>query len=398
MNSAHRAPGATELIALIQATCEPLSTASVPLADALGRVLREPVRAPEDQPAFDRSAVDGYAVRGDDNSTEFRIVDEIRAGDWKPRELKCGESVRIATGGALPAADLQVVMKEDAETSGNLVRVLRRTPDRNVRFRGEDAACGQTLVESSTGLTAGALALLASFGYTAPRVSQLPRVVHLATGNELVAPEEIPLQGQIRDSNSTLVCAFLQPHGIAPQQLRLAEDEAALENALHTSAETADLILISGGASVGSHDYTRRSLEKNGFEVLVSKTTTRPGKPLIFARRGPVIAFGLPGNPLAHFVCLNLFVHAALERFAGLAPGHFWRRGVLASELAAGGNARETFWPAACSEDLGVQKLTPLRWSSSGDLTALATANALIRVEGSATSLARGTTVEFIIT
>jgi molybdopterin molybdotransferase len=392
------ASDAEKLIALIQQTCAPLDTECVPLDQALGRVLREPVCASEDQPPFDRSAVDGYAVRLDDDSSVFRIVDEIRAGDWKPRELQTGETMRIATGGALPAEALQIIMKEDVAAAGDTVRVLRRTSDRNVRFRGEEAIRGQILVEAHSHLTAGMLALLASSGCAKPCVTKRPRACHVATGSEIVAPEETPRPGQIRDSNSILVRAFLQQHGVVPQQLRVAEDEAAIEAALSTSVETADLILVSGGASVGKHDFTRRLLERIGFEVLVSKTAMRPGKPLIFARRGPVIAFGLPGNPLAHFVCLNLFVRAALDRFAGLAPSPPWRRGVLASDLNAGGNSRETFWPAFCREDIGEPALTPLRWSSSGDLTALSIANTLIRVASNASSLARGATVEFLST
>jgi molybdopterin molybdotransferase len=390
--------GAEELVALIRQTCEPVDTERVPLSLALGRVLREPVNAPEDQPAFDRSAVDGYAVRSDDTSDVFHVLDEIRAGDWKPRSLQAGEAVRIATGGALPATELKVIMKEAAEVTGDTLRVLRKEPERHVRLRGEDAVCGQLLVPAPISLTAGALALLASFGCTKIVVSRLPRVVHIATGSEIVAPEETPGPGQIRDSNSTLVRAFLQQHGVTPQQLRVPEEETATEAALRTSSENADLILISGGASVGKHDFTRGLLERAGFEILVSKMATRPGKPLIFARRGRAIAFGLPGNPLAHFVCLNLFVRIALEKLAGLPLRPLWRQGVLAEEFETGGNPRETFWPAFCHESLGTSSLTPLRWSSSGDLTALATANALIRVASGASSLARGATVAFLST
>ncbi len=390
------APGAAELIELIQRTCTPLGTENVALANALGRVLREPVCATEDQPAFDRSAVDGHVVRCDDPSTLFRVVDEIRAGDWKPQPLQTGNAIRIATGGALPAPDLQVIMKEDTVVEGDSLRIVRRTSERHIRFRGEDTTRGHTLIAAPTRLTAGALALLASSGCPTPCVTRLPRVIHIVTGSEIVAPDATPGPGQIRDSNTTLVRAFLQTHGIIPRQFRVPEDEAATETILRTQAETADLVLISGGASVGKHDFTRTLLERVGFEILVSKTATRPGKPLIFAQRGPVIAFGLPGNPLAHFVCLNLFVRAALEKFSGLQPSLLWRRGVLTTDLEAGGNARETFWPALAREDSADPLLTPLRWSSSGDLTALATANALIRVEGNASSLAKGSTVAFL--
>ncbi len=391
-------PGAAELIELIQKNCTPISTENVALANALGRVLREPVCATEDQPAFDRSAVDGHAVRCDDQSTVFRVVDEIRAGNWKPQPLQIGNAVRIATGGALPAPDLQVIMKEDTVLEGDTFRLLRRTQERHIRFRGEDISRDQILIAAPARLTAGALALLASSGFTTPCVTRLPRVIHIVTGSEIVAPDATPGSGQIRDSNTTLVRAFLQTHGIVPQQFRAPEDETATETILRTQADAADLILISGGSSVGKHDFTRSLLERAGFKILVSKTATRPGKPLIFAQRGPAIAFGLPGNPLAHFVCLNLFVRAALEKFSGLAPTPLWRRGVLTTQLEAGGNARETFWPAFAREDFGDPQLTPLRWSSSGDLTALATANALIRVTGNASSLAKGTSVAFLST
>jgi len=389
------APGSAELIALIRQTAAPLDREQVPLAHALGRVLRAPVRAAEDQPPFDRSAVDGFAVRVGDDSAVFRLVDEIRAGDWKPRQLQTGETVRIATGGALPSAGLQVLMKEHIEATATTVRVLRPSTERHVRIRGEDAASGQLLLDAPLRLNAGALALLASLGCAQPEVTRQPRVVHLATGNEIVPPETTPDPGQIRDSNSTLVRAFLQSLGITPRQHRVAEDHAALETALRTSADTADLLLISGGASVGPHDFTRVLLEQNGFDILVSKTSLRPGKPLIFARRGTTLAFGLPGNPLAHFVCLHLFVRAALEQFAGLPPAPLWRRGVLAADFSADIGPRETFWPAFCRNDDGGPALLPLAWNNSGDLTSLATANALLRFAGHAPARARGDGIEF---
>ena len=155
-------------------------------------------------------------------------------------------------------------------------------------------------------------------------------------------------------------------------------------------------MLISGGASVGEHDFTRRLLEEAGFTIHVSKTTARPGKPLIVAQRGNTLAFGLPGNPLAHFVCLNLYVRAALEAFTGQAARTTFTTGVLTADLAAGGNTRETFWPARWIQRDGMAMLTPLRWSSSGDLTALATANALIRVTAGAEQFQRGSRVEFM--
>jgi molybdopterin molybdotransferase len=196
---------ANEVLALLTQLCRPLDTERVILADAAGRVLREPVRAPEDQPPFDRSSLDGLAVRLDHQGAQFRVVDEIRAGDWMPRALQPGKTVRIATGAALPCDGLQVVMKEDARVEAGQLTVVQRDDERNIRFRGEDAPAGAVLVEGGSILQPGALALLASVGCTRPLVTQPPRVLHLATGNEIVPPERTPEGGQIRDSNPTLV-------------------------------------------------------------------------------------------------------------------------------------------------------------------------------------------------
>jgi molybdopterin molybdotransferase len=306
--------------------------------------------------------------------------------------------VRIATGGALPGDGLQVVMKEDVRVEADQLTVLRRDHERNIRFRGEDARAGQVLVETGVILRSGALALLASVGCSQPLVTRPTRVRHIATGNEIVSPDQRPGRGQIRDSNSTLVRAFLGRWGIVPEQVRVGEEAAAIDSALRTSHSTIDLLLISGGASVGEHDFTRGLLERAGFTIHVSKTTARPGKPLIVAQRGSTLAFGLPGNPLAHFVCLNLYVRAALEAFAGQSGKTAFVTGVLAEDLAAGGQARETFWPARWALQEGVAMLTPLRWSSSGDLTSLATANALLRVTAGADQFQRGSRVEFVRT
>ncbi len=398
---AHCSVSPDEVVRLLRNICRPLEPERVPLTRADGRVLRESVGASEDQPPFDRSAVDGYAVRLDDPASTFCIVDEIRAGDWKPRALRAGEAVAIATGAALPGDGLQVVMREHTERDGDALTVLCRDRERHIRFRGEEARAGQTLVEAGTRLESGTLALLASLGWAHPLVTRPPRVGHLVTGNELAPPDQPLKQGQVRDSNSVLVRAFLQPWDPKLIQRFVPEDEHPAREALRdclAATEEIDLLLISGGASVGHHDFTPRLLAEAGFVIHVRRTTARPGKPLIVAQRGKVIAFGLPGNPLAHFVCLNLYVRTALEVFSGCGTAPLFRTGVLAADAETSGDGRETFAPARLSFDQGRALLTPLRWSGSGDLTPLATANALIRVRGSSGRLERGSAVEFVPT
>lgn len=395
------AKSADALLAQVRSVCQPLEAERVELALTMGRVLREDVCAAEDQPAFDRSAVDGFAVRVDDPAREFQIVDRLRAGDWRPRELALGEAVQMATGGALPGGGLQVVMKEDVRVTADRVQILRREAARYIRLRGEDCRGGDVLAAAGTRLSAGGLGLLASLGAVRPLVTRLPRVLQLATGNEIVPPEQTPSRGQIRDSNSTLVRAFFEQWGVTPVQLRVGEDRAAIESAIADSqlpiAEV-DVLIISGGASVGEHDFTRGLLEQFGFTVHVSKAATRPGKPLIVAQRGRTVAFGLPGNPLAHFVCLNLFVRAAVEKLLALPERALFANGVLAANLEGDGNARETLWPAVVRCESGRMAATPLRWSSSGDLTSLATANALLRVPPGAGLLLAGTEIPFATT
>jgi molybdopterin synthase catalytic subunit len=274
MNPSPTVGGAVEgVLAQVRSLVQPLEAERVELASAVGRVLRETVGAPEDQPAFDRSAVDGFAVRVDDPAEEFRIVDCLRAGDWRPRELALGEAVQIATGGALPGSGLQVVMKENIRVAGDSVQVLRREAACYIRLKGEDCRAGDVLVAAGTRLSPGGVGLLASLGVVQPLVTRLPRVLHVATGNEIVPPEQAPAHGQIRDSNSTLVRAFFEQWGLTPVQLRVGEDRAAIEAALVNSrlpiAET-DVLLVSGGASVGEHDFTRGLLERFDFKVHVS--------------------------------------------------------------------------------------------------------------------------------
>ena len=355
------------------------------LADALGGVLREDVRAPEDQPAFDRSAVDGYVVRADDASEVFAVGGEIRAGDGRHHELVAGKALRIATGAVVPE-DGEVIMLEDAAESDGAVRFVRRGRD-HVRRRGEDAKAGDVLVRAGTVLGTGSTGLLASSGCVRPMVTRAIDALHVATGNEIVSADKVPSAGQVRDSNSPLVAAWARAGGMRIRQKRVGEDASALRHAVEGRR---DLLLVSGGASVGGHDCTAEVLEAAGFEILVAKVAVRPGKPLIVARRGVEWAFGLPGNPLSHFVCLHVFVEAALSAMRG-GPCRpvMWNRRV---EAAIPGNPRETWWPAVEERE----GLRPLPWTSSGDLAALALADTLVRVPSS--GLAAGSEAEFIRT
>lgn len=386
----------------IIARCQPLPAICVPLDQAAGHTLRETVCAAEDVPSADRSTRDGFAILENDPSETFQIVDTLHAADWKPRQLKTGEAVRVATGSSLPGENLRVLMQEDVERAGDTIRVVRRETAANLRRRGEEMRAGDPVLPAGAILNAGQLALLASAGCVQPRVSPRLKVVHFTTGDEVVPPGQTLQPGQIRDSNSILIRRLLESHGdvASPDlfQQHLPENferaKAQLES-WRSNIEAADLLLVSGGASVGEKDFTRALLEHLGFGIVFSRLNLRPGAPLIFGVNGPRAAFGLPGNPLAHFVCYHLFVATALAGLRGARPPRFLS-GALTTKLDEPDHSRDTFWPARYELPKGRVGVTPLLWRSSGDLTCLATANALIRVPARAAELPAGAMVEFL--
>jgi molybdopterin molybdotransferase len=384
-----------EARALIAQTVHVLPPLRVPLAQAHGRTLRESLIAEEDIPAFDRSAMDGYAIRAEDPATEFRIVCEIPAGTVPTRAIGPGECARIFTGSPIPDGATQVIVQEVAQRSGDAVTFSQRGKGSNIRSRGEDAREGSVLIERGTQLGAVELSLCAQLGKCAPLIAPRPRILHIATGSELVAPDEIPEAGKIRDSNSTLVAALAAEAGAEiAHQFRVGDDPAQLVGAISgTDIESWDMLLLSGGASVGDHDFGARTLRELGFSLHFTQLNLRPGKPLIFATRGRHLAFVIPGNPLSHLVCWHLVIRAALDMLAIGAIEFALVEAPLGGDVAMKGNPRETWWPARIAWENGGAKFLPLKWQSSGDLTGIIGLDALIRVPAGIAAVQPGETI-----
>jgi molybdopterin molybdotransferase len=385
-----------ESLAEIHSRCQPLPAARVSLEESFGRVLRETIFAAEDFPSSDRSTRDGYAILQNDTAEHLQIVDTIHATDWKPRQLKSGETVRVATGAALPCDSLRVVMQENVERDGDKIKIARDENSTNVRRRGEEIKAGQILLRAGSCINTGASALLATAGCVNPLVSPKLRILHFTTGDEIVPPDQTPKPGQIRDSNSFLIRGLLENFNCELVQKHLPEDFEQARQIISTfnfQPSAFNPILISGGASVGEKDFTRELLERLGFEIIFSQVNIRPGRPLIFGVNENRIAFGLPGNPLSHFVCFHLFVATALAKLNGAEPKKFLR-GQLAEKLNDAPCPRETLWPAR----LDLAGLHPLAWASSGDITCLTETDALIRVPANRGSIDAGTEVEFLPT
>jgi molybdopterin molybdotransferase len=366
-----------EVWSLIDRESQPLPPVRMPLDSSLGRRLAEAIVADADMPAFCRSAIDGYALPEGSEAGWFRIVDEVRPGMPPFAPPTAGEAVKIFTGSALPEAGIALVMVED--TVAEAGKVMTRVPAtrRHVRSKGSHARQGDVLLPAGDVVNAGAVALLASVGAGEPLVSPEARVAHLVTGSELLSQESKPPPGFIRDSNSPLVAALLAEVGA--KRIFHSHVSESVEDAVTALKDLdADLLLISGGASVGAYDGTTEILGRLGFAVHCSKVRSRPGKPLIFATRGACAAFGLPGNPLSHFVCFHLFVRRAIDVITGHPP----RQTILVCIKGERPlpDPRETWWPARVRASEGQLVAEAIPWKDSSDLTGLAPANALLRI------------------
>ncbi len=385
--------------ALIESGTSPLAAEMVSLAHAHSRVLREAVAADGDLPPFDRSAMDGYAIRSDDDAKEFEIIGEIRAGESTAFQLRPGQAIRIFTGARLPGPGLKVVMQENVQAEGKRILITKRDPASYVRKRGEDARAGEILVQPGRVLDATALSVLASVGKAAPLVSALPRVLHLTTGDEIVPPHETPAEGQIRNSHATFVAALCREQGIDAITHRHVGDNLDLmaRTLDEVKAKNFDLVLISGGSGGGAYDFSAELFATLGATIHFRQVNVRPGKPLIFGTAAMQVIFGLPGNALSHYVCFHLFVRRAICRLLDL-PAPVVVEGVLAAALTDAANARETWWPVRAQLREGRVECGALPWKSSGDITRLPAANALVRVPASTSRLDAGSMVELLFT
>ena len=367
--------------ACVAEALEPLAPVRTALAAALGCVLRQDARAPGDMPAFDRSAMDGYAVGAKDASSRYRIAGEARPGKRPEFAVRPGECARIFTGAEVPEGATRVIKQEDARVEEGWMTPETRSPADFIRHRGEDARAGDRLLGAGQRLGPAEIALLASLGIAEPLVAPRCRVAHFATGDELVDPADEPGPSQLRDSNSALVRAFVETEGaVMARQSRVADDADHLTAQARLALDDGcDLLLISGGASVGAYDFGRTTLDRLGFQIHFGRMNLRPGKPLIFATRGGQAAFVLPGNPLSHLAVLHCVVRVAFECLAGAAPE--WRvlHARLREGFRPGGDGRDTLWPARVDIVEGEPAVRALRWQSSGDITGMAGLNAFIR-------------------
>ena len=344
-----------EALGRITSVFKPLSVETVSLGQALGRVLAEDVVARVTQPPAAVSAMDGYAVKAADVAAApvtLDVVGEVPAGGAHEGELAAGQAVRIFTGAGLPRGADAIVIQEDTEALDGQVRVLAAVPDGHyVRPAGLDFKAGAVGIEAGRLITVRDVGLAAAMNVPWVRVRRRPRIAILSTGDELVMPGEPLGPNQIVSSNGLALSAFVEACGGQAIHLGIAKDNRESLAALAEGAAGSDLLVTSGGASVGKHDLVREVLGEGGLALDFWKIAMRPGKPLMFGRLGAVPLLGLPGNPVSSVVCALLFLRPAIDVMLGRRPEDRPREMAILGAPMAGNDRRQDYMRARSSFD-----------------------------------------------
>lgn len=389
-----------------------------PLMAAQGRRLAEDLTADRDAPPFDKSQMDGYAVRCGDvfnAPVRLRIVGEIAAGSSAIRPLGPGEAMAIMTGAPMPADADGVVPVEMTRLDGEFVSIQEPAKaGRYIAPRGSDALAGQIVLKKGTVLESAQLAVAASIGADHLWTYARPRVAVLSTGDELVQVDQTPGPNQIRNSNNPMLVAMLHRLGCEVTDLRTAPDVPAEIRHSMEAGLSADVLIVTGGMSMGTHDYVPQLIRDMGFEMKVTKLRIKPGKPFVFAMKSQAdggaegamthrYIFGLPGNPVSGFVGMRRLASRLLARLAGGEHRERWLTGRLDAGLPANGS-REFYQPVlwtpppegGTSSRNEFAAVTPLAWKGSADIYTLAAANALLVRGENEPPLAKGTLIRVL--
>ena len=360
--------------------------ARVALEDALGLTLARPIISRGDLPRFDNTAVDGYALRDcsqpEANGVRVRVVGCAAAGRPYRRRIGPGESVRVLTGGVIPRGAGCVVMQEQVTRQGDEIMVERwPAPGQHIRRKGEDCGRGARVLDAGRRLRAQELGLLASLGYRKVPVYPRPTVAILATGDEIRPPGSALKPGQIYESNGAMLSALVQQAGASVIRLGQVRDALRPLMAKIRKGLACDLLLISGGVSVGEKDFVRRAARRCGIHPIFWRVNIKPGMPLFLGACGRTLVFGLPGNPVSVFVTFEEFVKPALVRLMGR-PWHdgYTTPATLAQDLTASATRRTHFVRVRCHGENGHVDVEPLDGQGSHRLLSLAEADGWIRV------------------
>ncbi len=385
-----------EALARIVQHARPLLVESVPVADADGRIVREPACAAVDLPPFPSSAMDGFAVRSADTPGDLPVSFRVAAGSAPPGPLSVGAAAGIATGGTVPDGADAVVPIELVEDSGERVTVPAVEHGQHVRPRGGDVREGDVVVSAGTRLGPTHVGALAAAGVPHVTCSARPRVAVLATGSELRSPGEPLAAGQIYESNRAMIAAALARSGAVVEVLPVAEDDDEAHRSAIGRGLQADVLVTSGGVSMGPHDLVRRVAAELGVEEVFWGVAVKPGKPLAFGIRNETLVFGLPGNPVSSLVGALVFVGTALRARQGIErPEPSYLSGIAAAPLRRNPH-RDEFVRARRVETDDAILLEAIGGQESHMIVRAASADALIHVPRGDGEIPAGAVVRYL--
>jgi len=373
-----------------------LPTEQIPSLEAAGRVLAEEITADRDYPPFPRSARDGFAVRAADLPGELTVIGEVRAGEVFTGTVGKGRAVEIMTGAPLPAGADVVVMIEHTERTGNLVRIARSIPSgENFSARGVEAKQGTTVLFPGRRLGFAEIALLATVGRECTSVYRRPRVAIIPTGDEIAETGQQPEAFQIRNSNAWSMSVQVARAGGDPQILSIARDNYESTRELIEQGLDHDMLLLSGGVSAGKYDIVERVLADLGAQFFFDRVLIQPGQPLVFGTARGKFFFGLPGNPASTMVTFEVFARAAVELLNGATEAPLPLLQARLSREVRHKPGLTRFLPAQVSADGST--VAPEPWQGSGDVSALARANAFLVTDPDRESWAAGDMIRVLL-
>jgi molybdopterin molybdotransferase len=361
------------------------SPKTVKIEDSVGLILREDVRSALAMPPFDKSAVDGYAVRVSDLAgapKELKCAGLIQAGDASRREVRKNECVKIMTGAPMPARADGVVMVEDTDRRGNFVTFLKTVgKGDNLCLRGEDIRRGQVILSRGTEISSSHIAVLAASGRSSVKAIARPTVAILNTGGEIVPPGARLAKGRIYNSNGPMLEALLKADGITPLPVRIVKDSVSALKAAIKKNLKADIVLISGGVSMGDYDLVPAVLRGLGVRGIFHKVKMKPGKPLFFGKKGGTLVFGIPGNPVSNFLAYRVFIRPAILKMSGCADyAPEFKSGVSGNCFRPDPNRRHFALVKIAGRE-GLPRLTAISNNGSADILALARSDGFMMVE-----------------
>lgn len=375
-------------------------------SSSLGQVIAEAVIAPTDSPPFDKSMMDGFAVRLADCArlpATLTLIDELAAGDRRDIStvsIRAGQTIRIMTGAPIPTGCDAVVVHEKASTDGSSVTIAPQTltPGMNVLRRGREMLAGDTVLDAGCVLGPQEFGILAGVGRTTVPVNARVRVTILSTGNELVEPMMKPGPGQIRNSNGTMLMAQAVRAGALPRYLGISSDtEAMLTSTIREGLVHTDMLLLSGGVSAGDYDLVPEVLGRLGVTARFHKVRMKPGKPLYFGTIGSTLVFGLPGNPGASYTGFELLVRPAVRKMAGLKRYESPTVDIPLTAPLEVTSDRPLWLPVRVNYEGGRMTAGPVSWFGSADLRAMSQAGGLLAVPEGTHAFAAGTKLSVVL-